>query len=100
MSVSARVKYCLNLLRLGGQCECSETDSILCPQCEQVVVVNISAAVWSMGVVVRTSLSQIIWKVVQPKAFLDSTEQLVQHGLGYPVLAGYLPLKDWLILFS
>lgn len=53
-------------------------------------MVNISAAVkialaWLIGVMVRTPLFQIIWKVVHSKTFLDSIEQLVQHGLGHPM---------------
>lgn len=53
-------------------------------------MVNISAAVkialaWLIGVMVRTPLFQIIWKVVHSKTFLDSIEQLVQQGLDHPV---------------
>ena len=61
-----------------------------------MIMVSISAAVqialaWLGGVVVRTLLFQIIWKVVQSKAFLDSVEQWVQHGLGHPAS---LPHRD------
>lgn len=53
----------------------------------------------------QDSLFQIIWKALRSKGFLDSIEQLIQHHLEHPVsptlwhLLGYLPSKNWLILF-
>lgn len=55
---------------------------------------------WLVGAVVRTLLFQSLWKVLPSKASLDSTEQLAGESPTLGHLVGYLPSKDWLILFG